>query len=151
MHSLRPGLSFCEPPVLSPAFHLRLSGSLLILLAGMHLFLPRRYRWHEELSQLSLLNRQIFWAHTFFICLVLVMMGALSALATDCFLLPSKLSRLVLGGFAFFWFIRLVFQLFIFDRKIWRGHRVHTAMHWLLTLLWTYLTVIYTSICLLQH
>ena len=40
------------------------------------MFFPRQFRWREELARLSLLNRQIFLVHTFFIVLVVTMMGA---------------------------------------------------------------------------
>jgi hypothetical protein len=52
------------------------------------------------------------------------------------------LSRLVLGGFALFWFVRLVCQWFVFDRSLWRGHRFHTVVHVVFTVLWTYFTAV---------
>ncbi len=135
---------------MSPIVHLRLAGALLILVAVLHLFLPRRFHWKEELARLSTFNRQVFLVHTFFICLVLVMMGSLSAFAPETLLQPSRLSRLVLGGFAVFWFIRLVVQWFVFDPSLWRGNRFNTAMHGLFTLLWAYLTAVYAGVCWLQ-
>ncbi len=135
---------------MNPVFHLRLAGGLLIFLAAMHLFLPRRFHWREELGRLSLFNRQVFYVHTFFICLVLVMMGALSAFAADSLMQPTHLGCLVLGAFAVFWLIRLAVQLFVFDPRLWRGQRFNTAMHCLLTLLWTYFTTVYAGAAWLQ-
>ena len=124
-------------------FHLRFAGIGLFLLAAAHLLFPRQFRWREELGQLSLLNRQIFLVHTFFICLVLVMMGALSAVWTKALLQPTPLARLILGGFALFWSVRLIFQWFVYDSRLWKGDRLHTAMHLLFTGVWAYLTAVY--------
>ena len=55
-------------------FHLRAAGVLLLTLASVHVFFPRRFRWREELARLSTLNRQIFQVHVLFIVLILVMM-----------------------------------------------------------------------------
>ena len=58
--------------------HLRIAGALLLGLAAFHFVLPRELNWDEELARLSLLNRQIFLVHTFFLALILTMMGILS-------------------------------------------------------------------------
>lgn len=128
--------------------HLRLAGFLQIALAGLHLFFPRRFNWKEELSRLSLLNRQIFYVHTFFVCLVLVLIGALSLFAPHDLLQPTPLSRMVLGGFAGFWGLRLLFQWLVYDSSLWRGNRFHTLAHWAFTGLWVYLTAVYAGVLL---
>jgi len=125
------------------AFHLRLAGAGLFLLAAGHLLLPRRFHWREELAQLSLLNRQVFVVHTFFICFVLMLMGSLSAFGTTALLQPTPLARWVLGGLTLFWSTRLLFQWFVFDSRLWRGDRFLTFMHGLFTLIWIYLTGVY--------
>ena len=127
-------------------FHLRLAGSLQIALAFLHLFFPRRFNWNEELARLSLLNRQIFLVHTFYICLVLMLIGALSLFAPSALLLPSPLARFVLAGFAIFWGSRLIFQWAVYDRALWKGNRFNTAMHYLFSLLWAYLAAVYAWI-----
>ena len=63
---------------MDPEWHLRIAGALQILLALLHLAFPKRFQWKEELARLSPLNRQIFLVHTFFICVVLTLIGALS-------------------------------------------------------------------------
>jgi hypothetical protein len=122
---------------------LKLAGGLLLLLAVANLFLPRKLDWKNDLAGLSLLNRQIFRVHAFFIVLILVMMGALSLGFTAELLAPSPLSRLVLGGLALFWFIRLAVQLFVYDSSLWRGNRVNTFIHFTATLLWAFFTAVY--------
>ena len=123
--------------------YVRVAGALQIALAMAHVFFPKRFNWKEELSRLSLLNRQIFLVHTAFISLMLLMMGALSLFATETLLHSGRLSRLVLGGFASFWCLRLVFQWFVYDRRLWLGHRFNTIVHFLFTALWLYLAGVY--------
>jgi hypothetical protein len=133
---------------MDPEWHLRIAGVLQIVLALLHLAFPRRFNWKEELARLSPLNRQIFLVHTFFICLVLVLIGALSLLAPDALLEPTRLSRLVLGGFATFWGLRLLCQFFVYDAALWRGHAFNSLVHVLFSLLWLYLTAVYLGVLL---
>lgn len=130
---------------MSLEFHLRLAGILQIALAGLHLFFPARFRWKEELSRLSLLNRQIFLVHTFFICVVLVLMGALSLAAAPELLRPGSLPRMLLAGLAVFWTLRLAAQWLAYDARLWRGNRFNTWVHWLFTALWSYLAGAYAG------
>lgn len=123
--------------------HLRLAGLLQILLALLHFDFPRRFRWRQELASLSLLNRQMFHVHTFFVCLVLVLFGALSLFAADALLEPTRLARLVLFGITLFWAVRLYCQWFVYDARLWRGRRFETTMHVVFTALWCYLVAIY--------
>ena len=123
--------------------YLRVAGALQIGLAMAHVFFPKRFNWKEELSRLSPLNHQIFLVHTGFICLVLLLMGALSLFAPRTLLQSGALSRLVLGGFATFWGVRLVVQWLVYDRKLWLGNSFNTFMHFLFTGLWAYLAGVY--------
>jgi len=133
---------------MNPELHLCIAGALQIALALLHIAFPRRFHWKEELARLSPLNRQIFLVHTFFICLVLVMIGSLSLLAPSALLEPTRLSRLVLGGFSAFWGLRLLCQWFVYDPALWRGQTVNTVVHVLSTLLWLYLTAVYLGVLL---
>jgi hypothetical protein len=125
------------------ALQLQVAGLGLILLAAAHLLFPRRFKWREELAHLSLLNRQIFMVHTFFICLVLTMMGALSVFGSALLLEPTPLARVNLAGFTVFFAVRLIVQWFVYDSALWRGHRFNTLMHIFFSGLWLYLTVLY--------
>jgi len=129
---------------------LQIAGGIQIVLAVTHAFFPKRFQWKEELARLSLLNRQIFMVHTSFICFMLIMMGALSLFAPQTLLLPTALSRLVLGGFASFWCLRLLFQWFVYDWRLWRGHAFNTFIHLLFTSVWGYLTLAYGIVFVAQ-
>ncbi len=128
---------------MNPEVHLRIAGALQILLALLHLDFPRRFAWRVELARLSLLNRQMFCVHVLFVGLVLVLFGALSLLAPEALLEPTRLSRLVLGGIAVFWAVRLYCQWFVYDASLWRGQTFPTLMHGAFTLLWLYLVAVY--------
>lgn len=123
--------------------HFRIAGALQIAIAALHLTFPKRLGWKEELPRLSLLNRQIFVVHAIFICIVLVLMGGLSLFAPGALLEPSRLARLVLAGFTAFWALRLAFQWFVYDQKLWRGSRSNTLLQFGATALWLYFTAVY--------
>lgn len=126
---------------MNPAIHLQLCGVLLLALAAAHVCFPRHFHWREELARLSLFNRQMFQVHVVFIVLVLIDCGLLMAVFTDALLEPTALGRLVLGGMAVFWGLRFFVQLFVYDRRLWRGHPFNTAMHVLFCGLWGYLAL----------
>jgi hypothetical protein len=122
--------------------HLRFSGVLLILLGLAHARFGRYLNWRSDLAKLELVNRQIFLVHCFYIALFLVMMGLLCCLLPSSLLQPQPLSQAVLGGMTCVWGIRLLIQWTVFDRVLWRDHQVHRRIHYLLTLLWVYLTTV---------
>lgn len=125
---------------------LRVAGALQLALAALHPFFPRRFGWGEELPRLSLLNRQIFVVHTFFIGLTVAMFGALSLFGAPALTQPTSLSRLVLGGMAAFWGIRLAVQWFVYDSRLWRGHAFNTRMHFAMSALYLYLSGVYAGV-----
>lgn len=131
--------------------HLRLAGASLILLALAHAFFPRRFDWKRDLAQLTLLNRQIFLVHSFFIALMLVFFGMLSFVLAGNLESPTPLSRALLAGFCLFWATRLCVQLFVYDRQLWRGNAFNTTMHVLVTVFWTYLAAVYGAAFWLQR
>lgn len=130
---------------------IKIAGTLLLLLAATHSLFPKIFDWKKELAHLSLLNRQIFLVHTFFIVLVLIGFGALSLFYTDELMAPQRLSRTILGGMAAFWFLRLIVQLFIYDSRLWRNSRARTAAHVLMTVFWSFLVLVYASALLLSN
>jgi hypothetical protein len=118
--------------------HLKIVGALLILLALAHLTFAKRFNWKTETERMSLLNRQIFYVHCFFISLVLVFMGALSLFSTRLLLQPGELNKLVLIALIVFWSARLFIQFFVYDARLWKDNRFNTAMHVLFSAFWAY-------------
>jgi hypothetical protein len=123
--------------------HLKICGILMIGLAALHPLFALRFRWREELADVSLFTRQVFWVHSLFIVLVLLLFGLLSLAFSEALLERTMLARAVLAGFVTFWSLRWVAQHFIYSPALWRGHRLNTIMHVMFTALWTYLVVVY--------
>ena len=123
--------------------HVKLVGALLLALGLAHSMFGRYFNFQKELAQLSLLTRQIFLVHCFFIALLVVMIGVCSLFYTNALLASGALSRVVLTGFVVFWLSRLGFQFFVYDTAIWRGRRFHTVMHVVFSIFWIYVVVTY--------
>ena len=123
--------------------HLHVVGALLLLLGLSHAFFNRYFGWEQELKTVSLLTRRIFFVHTLFIGLGVVLAGAGSLFYADDLLRPGALSRAILASMAVFWLCRLLAQFLAYDSAIWRGNRFRTFMHIAFALLWCYVTATY--------
>lgn len=122
--------------------HYRIIGALLIALALVHVIFPKYFNWKEELKSLSLINRQMMTVHTFFIALVVFLMGLL-CLSSATELIETKLGKTVSLGLGIFWAIRLVIQFFGYSAELWKGKTFETVVHIFFSLLWTYLSVVF--------
>lgn len=127
--------------------HLKVIGVMLIVLAIVHAAFPRRFKWKDELSSLSLINRQMMMVHTFFIALTLLLMGALCIYGTSE-IINTPFGRMIALGMFIFWAVRLVFQFFVYSSDLWKGKRFETLIHILFSLTWLYITVIFGIISL---
>jgi len=122
---------------------LQIVGLLLVLLGLSHAFFNRYFGWQQELASVSLLTRQVFFVHTFFIAFGVALCGAVSLVYAGALLQPGPLSRAILAGMAVFWLCRLLAQFFAYDSAIWRGNPFRTRMHIAFTVLWIYVTTTY--------
>ncbi|MDQ3108753.1 MAG: hypothetical protein M3R17_02570 [Bacteroidota bacterium] len=119
----------------------RIIGVVLILLAIMHVFFPKRFEWKKELAGLNLLNNQMMYVHTFFVALTILLMGVLCIFyAEDLFTMFG--SKIAFGMFIF-WAVRLFFQFFVYSRKLWKGKKFETIIHILFSMLWTYFSYVF--------
>lgn len=122
--------------------HIEVTGVLLIALALMHVVFPKYFKWKKELRLISAINRQIMYVHTFFIALIVFLIGLL------CLTSASELVNTVLGkkiclGLGIFWSVRLLFQFFVYSSKLWKGKKLETGVHILFSLLWTYFSSVF--------
>ncbi|GAB0157062.1 hypothetical protein CHRYSEOSP005_23310 [Chryseobacterium sp. Alg-005] len=127
--------------------HLKIIGSLFIILSIIHVIFPKYFNWEKELQSLSLMNRQMMWIHTAFIALIVFLMGAL------CITSPNELTETSLGrkisfGLAIFWTIRLILQFFGYSSKLWKGKAFETTIHIIFSLLWIYISSVFWIIYL---
>ncbi|WP_298238483.1 hypothetical protein [uncultured Algibacter sp.] len=125
--------------------HLQIIGYLLIALAIIHIAFPKYFSWKTDLELMSLINKQLFIVHTFFIALTVALMGLLCVISFKE-LTTTHLGKTLCLGLAIFWGIRLIFQLFVYSPKLWKGKRFETFAHIFFTLLWIYITVIFLYI-----
>ena len=121
---------------------LETAGGLLVLLAVLHIGFPRYFRWKEEFMPVSLINRQMVYFHTFFLALIVLLMGILCLLAADD-LLNTHLGHMIDLGLALFWMVRLLVQFFGYASEHWRGKRFEWWIHVLFSVLWIFFTTVF--------
>ena len=122
--------------------HLKIIGILLILLALIHFVFPKRFNWKQELSSLSLINRQLMYVHSFFIAFVIFLMGLLCFTSAND-LLSTNFGKRILLGLAIFWAVRLLVQFFGYSSKLWKGRSFETTIHIAFSLFWIYLVTVF--------
>ena len=120
--------------------HLKFIGSLLIVLSLVHIIFPRYFKWAEELEKISLINREMMYIHTFFIALVVMLIGLLCTTSAHE-LSTTKLGSRISLGLSIFWIIRLIIQFFGYSSELWRGKRMETTIHILFAMLWLYMGI----------
>jgi hypothetical protein len=123
-------------------FQLRVIGVLLVALAIAHGAFPAYFHWQKELAPLSPINRQMMYVHTFFIALVVLLMGIL-CLGASHELVSTPLGKLLDWGLGIFWFARLLVQFFGYSATLWKGKAFETAVHVVFTGLWSYLSAVF--------
>jgi len=122
--------------------HIKIIGSLLIILAFIHTVFPWYFNWKKELKSLSLINRQMMKVHTFFIALIVFLMGLL-CLTSPRELIDTNIGKKVSLGLGVFWTIRLFIQFFGYSPKLWKGKKFETFVHLIFTSVWVYFSVFF--------
>lgn len=122
--------------------HLKIIGILLIFLSMIHAVFSRYFNWKNDLKPLSLINRQMMRVHTFFIALILLLMGLLCLTSTNDLLHTQLGSRISLGMFVF-WLIRVFIQFFGYSTEHWKGKRFESWVHVLFSIFWLYMCAVF--------
>jgi hypothetical protein len=126
---------------------LKITGIFFITLAFIHVIFPKYFNWKQELSALSIMNRQMMYVHSFFIAFVVFLMGIL-CLTSSYELVNTEFGRRISLGLGIFWSVRLVIQFFGYSPKIWRGKTFETSVHILFSIFWVYLSTIFMTIAI---
>jgi len=124
------------------AIHFKIIGILLIVLSLVHVIFPRYFNWEEDLKPLSLINRQMMKVHTFFIALMVFLMGLLCFFQATA-LVQTDLGKIISLGFGIFWSIRSVIQFFGYSSELWKGKIFETLVHILFSSFWLYMSYIF--------
>ena len=122
--------------------HLKIIGSCLILLGLVHAIFPRQFNWKQELSSLSIVNKEMMYVHTFFIAFTLFL-GGLLCLTSATDLISTTFGKRVSLGLGIFFSLRLLVQFFGYSSKTWKGKTLETTIHILFSIFWTYITAIF--------
>ena len=125
--------------------HLKIIGILLIILSFVHIGFPKYFDWKNDLKNLSLINRQMMQVHTFFIAFAVFLIGLLCITSSED-LVNTEFGRRISLGIGLFWAVRLLIQFFGYSFELWKNKRFETLMHIVFSLLWLYMTVIFTLI-----
>lgn len=128
--------------------HYKIIGTILIALAFVHVIFPKHFKWEKELKSLSLINQQIMKVHTFFIALVVFLIGLL-CLTSSNELIHTVLGKRVSLGFGIFWSFRLIIQFFGYSSKLWKGKKMETIVHIIFSVLWAYLSYVFIKVYLI--
>jgi hypothetical protein len=91
--------------------------------------LPGRLRVRERLAGVPQFLRQIFYVHWIYIVIVLGMFAALCFFFASELAGASEMGRFLSGFMAAFWLLRIVLQVFYYDREIRRENRVLDLMY----------------------
>lgn len=129
--------------------HLNIIGVILILLSIIHIRFPKYFNWAKELGGMSLINRQMMYVHTFFVALVVFLIGVL-CLTSAALLISSQLGHRISVGLGIFWGLRLFFQFFVYSKELWKGKRFESVAHIVFSLLWVYFTVVFLVVGFLK-
>jgi hypothetical protein len=108
----------------------------------VHIIFPKYFHWKEDLSSLCLINRQMMIVHTFFIALIVLLMGILCLNSTTD-LMETKLGKTICLGLGIFWLIRLFIQFFGYSPALWKGKTFETFMHIVFSILWFYVSFVF--------
>jgi hypothetical protein len=122
--------------------HLNIIGCILTLLAIIHVIFPHYFDWKNELAALSLINKEMMYVHTFFVALVVLLMGIL-CLTSAQDLIETQLGKTISLGLSFFWFCRLCIQFLGYSKELWQGKKFETTVHIAFSILWIYLSVVF--------
>lgn len=121
---------------------LKSTGVFLVALALFHAVFPHYFNWNAELKKISQVTRQIVYVHTFFIGLVLFLMGLL-CLLYSVELLNDPMGEIISAGLSVFWISRLCIQWFGFSKALWKGKRFETCIHILFSVFWVLLSFVF--------
>lgn len=125
--------------------HLNIIGIILIVLALMHVIFPRYFNWKSEFQHISLINKEMMYVHTFFIAVMVLMMGIL-CLSSAKELVETDLGQKIALGIGVFWSLRLVIQFFGYSSELWKNKPFETFVHIIFSILWTYLSFVFLKI-----
>jgi hypothetical protein len=105
-----------------------IAGGLHLLVASVNFFAPRKFRYRENLQKVSPIVREIFIVQNAYIVYFLVVFALLCFLFAADLAGGSPLGRFLSGCLALFWGVRILLQLFFYDRELRRQNRLFDCL-----------------------
>ena len=99
------------------------AGAVHVGIIAANIPLPGRLRVRERLAGVPRFVRQIFYVHWVYIIVVLGMFAALCFGFAPELAGATRLGRFLSGFMAMFWLLRIVLQLFYYDREVRQENR----------------------------
>ena len=128
--------------LLEIALQLCAFGQLCIALLNLNLV--RMMGWREEVAGMSLLVREVFHVHAWFVSITLGIFAALTwRFAGEIAAGAAPIFRWVAMSIAFFWAVRTVLQVVYYSSSHWRGIASKTAVHFILLLIYGSWAILY--------
>jgi hypothetical protein len=117
-----------------------IAGGLQLLVASANIVAARMFRYRESLKTLPAHVAEVFVVQNVFIVFTVVGTSGLCFAFTEDLAGGSRLGRSVSGFLSLFWLVRLIFQLFFYDRRVRRQYRIFDV---LLLATFAYLVVVF--------
>ena len=112
---------------------LRLAAFTQLGVAILNLSLVRIMQWQGDLNRMSLLVREVFQIHLYFISITLAIFGAITwRFASEIATGANPLCIWMAIAIAGFWAVRSAMQWSHYSASHWRGDATRTAIHWML-------------------
>ena len=113
-------------------------------IAVLNLFLIPLLKWKSDLERVSLLLREVFQVHVWFISITLAIFGVITLRFADELACGSNtLGRWFGAAIGLFWMIRTVLQVTYYSASHWRGQKGRTAAHVLLSITYGCFAAVY--------
>ena len=126
---------------------IQVCASAQIGVAVLNLSLIRLLKWKAEIERMSLLPRQVFVVHLWFISVTLLIFGVISwRFAEEMVCGLNPVATWFAGAIAVFWGIRTVLQLTYYSSEHWKGKRREMIAHVLFLAIYAGLTVTYGAV-----
>ena len=107
---------------------IRIAGGLQLLVAASNLFAAKMFRYRERIRTLPAHVAEVFLVQNGFIVFTVVGMAGLCFAFAEELAGGSSLGRSLSGFLSVFWFVRLIFQLFFYDRNVRRQYRIFDVL-----------------------
>jgi len=115
--------------------------------AVLNLNLVRILGWKAEVAGMSVLVREVFQIHTWFISLTLLIFAVLTWRFGSVMVSGEEMTaRWLAVAMGIFWGVRAVLQVTHYSVSHWHGNRARTVVHFTLLLVYTAWAAVYLGV-----